>query len=317
MHMSPPESFSTTTRHSIPPFAALRAFESFARLGGVRKAAIALEIDHSAVSRHLKSLQNWLGVELIAKEGGGQHLTVAGETYYQEVSGAFKHLVDATLSLQGAERANFSVCCSPGLGAKWLARHIAGFQNLAPGTEIDMRSTDEPVDFSRQNVSGDIRYITHLDTVRGKGLRYLEFANPLVYPVASPLYLAQHGAIRTIEELKSAELLHEYNADDWLQWFAVMGHPCQGRLLGHRLWHAHVTIEAAIHGRGIVLANDLLVKDDLLAGTLVKVTIDDTNSAPEASLGSYYFISTEARWTNPIVRTFRRWLQEEVRIALE
>lgn len=48
-----------------PPLSALRAFESAARLGGIRKASRELMIDHAVVSRHVRDLQAELGVELL------------------------------------------------------------------------------------------------------------------------------------------------------------------------------------------------------------------------------------------------------------
>lgn len=300
-------------RKSIPTFAALRAFEAFARLGGVRKAATALEIDHSAVSRHLKSLQEWLGIELVSRGGGRHHLTPAGEQYYREVCVALKTLVDAAQGLRAGDRARLSFHCSPGFAFKWLTRHIANFQKLAPDTEIDLRPTDRPADFARENVSGDIRYVTAMAESGFRGLKHIEFARPPVYPVASPAYLAARGGFASIESLKRADLLHEDSADDWGDWFRALGHPSTTQLPGDRLWHAHVTIEAAIHGRGMALANDFLVKDDLASGVLVKVTVADTGDTPETTLGGYCFFTTETRWGSPIIGLFRRWLQDEVR----
>ena len=53
-------------RNAIPPFAALRAFDAIARLGGVRKAAEMLSLDHAVVSRHLRAIEAWTGTTLIA-----------------------------------------------------------------------------------------------------------------------------------------------------------------------------------------------------------------------------------------------------------
>ncbi len=274
---------------------------------------MALEIDHSAVSRHLKALQDWLGIELVAKADSARHLTDAGEQYYKEVFGSLKRLIDATQSLKNADRGRLSIHCSPGFAVRWLTRHVAKFQALAHDIEIDLRPTDTLADFSRENVNADIRYLKSPATLPGMGLRSLEFARPAVYAVASPLYLKRQGAFRSIAAMKGADLLHEDGADDWADWFSALGCPGPEKLPGDRLWHAHVTIEAAIHGRGLALANDLLVREDLAAGSLVRVVVGDAREVPEAMLGSYHFITTKARWPSPILRTFRQWLQKEVR----
>src|SRR6266436_2607885 len=53
------------------PLNALRAFALVLERGGVRAAARELEISHSAVSRHLKELERWLGVTLLEQRDSG------------------------------------------------------------------------------------------------------------------------------------------------------------------------------------------------------------------------------------------------------
>lgn len=50
---------------ALPPFAALRAFEMVGRVGGIRRAASLLAIDHTVVSRHVRALEEWVGVPLV------------------------------------------------------------------------------------------------------------------------------------------------------------------------------------------------------------------------------------------------------------
>src|SRR2546430_12462675 len=62
------------------PLNALRAFALVLERGGVRAAARELAISHSAVSRHLKELERWLGVALLEKrDGGGLRATAQGQ----------------------------------------------------------------------------------------------------------------------------------------------------------------------------------------------------------------------------------------------
>ncbi|WP_242402749.1 helix-turn-helix domain-containing protein [Komagataeibacter kakiaceti] len=51
-------------RPHIPPLAALHAFMAYARTGGIRRAAVALGVDHAVVSRHLRDLEATLGTAL-------------------------------------------------------------------------------------------------------------------------------------------------------------------------------------------------------------------------------------------------------------
>jgi LysR family transcriptional regulator, glycine cleavage system transcriptional activator len=64
----------------LPPLAALRAFETTARLGGLARAAAALNVSTSAVSHQIKGLEESLGVRLLERSTGvgGIRVTAAG-----------------------------------------------------------------------------------------------------------------------------------------------------------------------------------------------------------------------------------------------
>ncbi|MEM7171046.1 MAG: LysR family transcriptional regulator [Pseudomonadota bacterium] len=88
-------------RYAIPSSSALTAFESVARLNGVGRAAAALNTSQSAVSRHLKQLEETLGTPLFAKAGRGIALTEAGKGYFAAVAPALDaiHKAGRTLRL--------------------------------------------------------------------------------------------------------------------------------------------------------------------------------------------------------------------------
>ena len=50
-----------------PSFNALRAFEATARLGSMSAAADELAVTHGAVSRHVRGLEDLLGVQLLSR----------------------------------------------------------------------------------------------------------------------------------------------------------------------------------------------------------------------------------------------------------
>ena len=76
-----------TDQRLLPPLAALRAFEAVGRLGGIRRAAKELTIDHAVVSRHIRSLEAWVGVQLLVRSSTGYTLTEPGELYHQQKIG--------------------------------------------------------------------------------------------------------------------------------------------------------------------------------------------------------------------------------------
>ncbi len=76
----------------LPPLPALRAFEAAARLGSLSRAAAELHVTHGAISRHVRSLEEALGVPLFARQGRGLVPTEAGQVLREASSEAFARL---------------------------------------------------------------------------------------------------------------------------------------------------------------------------------------------------------------------------------
>jgi DNA-binding transcriptional LysR family regulator len=85
----------------FPSFGSLKAFELIGRLGGIRKAAIALGIDHAAVSRHLRNLEDWAGTPLLDRcRGESTRLTPIGVRYHTRISAALCEIASAGIDLR-------------------------------------------------------------------------------------------------------------------------------------------------------------------------------------------------------------------------
>jgi DNA-binding transcriptional LysR family regulator len=299
-------------RYDLPSFSALQAFEAAGRLGGIRKAALWLGRDHAVISRHIRSLEEWLGVPLVDREKGGAFLTLEGRQYHERVSAAFAHLVDATNELTRRHEQRLNVWCSPGIAAEWLSMRFAEYQSESHGVDMEMHPTDVPPDFTRFQVDCDIRYYTwaQLKETVSEMVRRQEVASPVIVAVASPAYVEQHGPIRRPSDLLQARLIHEESQDQWADWLRQHDVPLPDNLPGPKLWHAHVALEAARKGQGVALANRFLFGDDLVTGRLTMVA---TDCKPEpVVLGSYMLTARKDRWRAPAVVHFRNWLANAV-----
>jgi len=298
---------------SIPAFAAIRAFEAVGRLGGIRAAAAALNIDHSVISRHLRHLEDFLGVALVQRDGSHLHLTEAGARYHGRVSALLAELALATAEVRGAGPTTaILVWCVPGFAAQWVADRLARFEQLWPQFNLELRPTDVRANLLGHEADVDIRY--YLDdwppSPGGRGLRHIELVRPPIMIVASPSVAASLAG-KTIEDLPDQVLLHEEHDYQWRAWFMKNGlkRPMPAKLPGPLLWHAHLAIAAARNNRGLALASSFLVDADLKAGTLVEVKVPDTRPVV---MGGYAFVTREDRWTEQTVLQFRRYLQAEV-----
>jgi LysR family transcriptional regulator, glycine cleavage system transcriptional activator len=177
---------------------------------------------------------------------------------------------------------------------------------------VDLQTSEVAPDFGRGDADGDIRYLSNQILLQADpGVRRVKLAAPLVFPVASP-DIARRLAetLYSAHDLLQAPLIEERDAAEWTSWFVVQGikNPSISRVA--RYAHANLAIAAARAGQGVALANPFLVNEDLAAGRLVKLEPQGCPFA-DAVLGAYIFRSGNARWNDPTVTYFRRWLLRE------
>jgi len=297
----------------LPPLAALRAFEAVGRLGGIRRAAKELGIGHAVVSRHIQSLESWVGTPLVIRNGAANQLTAEGEIYHQEIYGALTKIASATGTLMRASNElSLSLWCIPGFAFLWLSDRLGDFITSHPEIDVDFRPSDQAPDFRGKEVHGDIRYVRDWEVSDLSRLVHrFEFARPSIFPVASPACAAQLPPIQSVEDLLRLPLLHEENDLEWIYWLQAQGLQVEERIPGSRLWHAHLTLNAARQGYGVALANSMLLGDDLEAGRLVPLQPLGGTFRP-VTFGAYNFLAREDRWSAPVIVRFRQWLQRSV-----
>ncbi|MCR5876452.1 LysR substrate-binding domain-containing protein [Phenylobacterium sp. J426] len=298
---------SAPARRLLPPFAALRAFEAVGQLGGIRRAAQELGVDHAAVSRHLRALEEWAGVKLIDRDRGGQ-LTQEGAKYLARISAALEEISRATLDLtHRGDESRLVIWSVPGFAYRWLIRRLPEFNAVHPGFDLEVRPTDHAPDFGRHEADADIRYVRDMAPPHDPDVQSVEIARPSVFPAASPSVAARLGADAPVSALLGETLLHEDDDSEWRAWLAARQVQAPERLGGPRLWHAHLTLDAARRGQGVALTNALLVGDELASGELVQLKLQPDQ--PEIRFGAYALRVRKDRWRDPAILKFRRWLE--------
>lgn len=300
-----------TDSRLLPPLAALRAFEAVGRLGGIRRAAKELSIDHAVISRHMRSLETWLGVALLIRHGHGNSLTPDGEVYHERITAALNIITGATDKLMKRDGYyKLRIWCAAGLASLWLSSRLGDFMQANPEIAVHFRPANESPDFRAKDVDCDIRYLRRWEEeFVPKGLHKLEFARPSVFPVASPEYVAKLPPIHSAQDLLSLPLLHEDDDLEWIHWFRLQNIDPGPTLPGARLWHADLTLNAARGGQGIALANHMLIGDEVSSGRLVVIQPQGAPFNP-VQFGGYTFIAREEQWNAPAIVRFRRWLQQ-------
>ncbi|MET3524030.1 LysR substrate-binding domain-containing protein [Mesorhizobium abyssinicae] len=305
---SPAAHISLPPRKGLPHMSLLRAFDAVARLGGIRRAAEALSLDHAGVSRNVRALEAWTGTTLIKKTGKGVVLTDVGLRFHIQLASALDAIADATTSASVVATDNrLRIWCSPGFAVQWLSPRFGGFRATYSHLDAVLRPSDFSPDFGADEADIDVRYFPVASVVRPRNTRLIELCAPAQFPVASPDYLEQHQKIRGARDLLHHVLLHEADIGDWQSWFVANGVADHQRISGPKLWHATLTMEAARQGQGIALATRFMAGDEIARGRLVEV-IADEHPLVRPVQGPYVLITRAERWNSRSVAQFRSWL---------
>lgn len=285
----------------LPPLNAVRAFDAAARLGSYVEASKALHVTQPAIGRHVKLLEEWLGVQLFERTSRGVTLTLAGEKYHRKISAALQLMIDAGKDVRPktAERW-LRIMVVPGFAKRWLMPRIEAMRHLQPGLKfaIEPNSTFTEVDGK----------ITDLGIVYGMDGEYAHsratLICPRVFPICTPAYLASIAPIECPADLVKHNLIHVDDGEWWNLWFTAHGLDFQ--LSSDMLYvnndHA---LSVAESGQGIALANEVLVRAELDAGRLVRA-VD-----AQVKLESYRVLTPSAE-LSPDVAWFIQWLQTEL-----
>ena len=256
----------------IPPLNALKAFEASARLGSFVLAAAELNVTPSAVSQHIKKLEDFYGRQLFIRRNNQLLLTDIARTVLAASSQMMDGLAELTDRLLGGPvRSNLIVSVLPSVGVRWLNRRLPEFLDSHPDVRLDLRLEEDPVDFFRNRIDVRLSYGEHL---------YPEFVtvpfrSDRVTAMCHPDLLARLDPTAP-QSLGDDALIHVAwrggfsSYPTWSAWFASQGMTWHPRLeLGHTTDTSCVAIDLACSGRGVVLGQEMLAETELAAGDLV------------------------------------------------
>lgn len=285
----------------LPPLNAVRAFDAAARFGSYVEASKALHVTQPAIGRHVRLLEEWLGVQLFERTSRGVILTLAGEKYHRKIASALQLIIEAGKELQpkGGERW-LRIMVVPGFAKRWLTPRLEALRHLRPGLKfaIEPNSTFTEVDAK----SSDLGIAYGLDGQYAESRATL--ICPRVFPICTPAYLASIEPLSCPADLLKHELIHFDDGEWWNMWFAANGLEIQltSDLIYVNNDHA---LSVAESGQGIALANEVLVREELKAGTLVRALED------QVKLESYRVLTPSAVLTAD-VQWFIQWLKTEL-----
>jgi LysR family glycine cleavage system transcriptional activator len=293
----------------LPPLSALRAFEAAARLRSFSKAAEELHVTPAAISHQIHTLEEDLGVKLFHRLNRAVELTASARVLLPGLSEAFSEIQASVRRLRAHnETGTLTVTASPSIAAKWLVLRLNRFQAANPEVDVRISTSDNVVDLTKGDFDLAIRY----GTGRYPGLDVELLLRNEVFPACSPRLLTAGPPLRTPEDLRHHQLIHDQAVDrdplapTWAMWLKAAGVSGPLTVPGLTFSVGYMALDAAIAGHGVVLAYSTLAAGDLAAGRLVRLF-----SLALPDLFAYYIVTAPGALERPKVRAFRDWLRLE------
>lgn len=288
----------------LPPLNAMRAFEAAARHASFTRAAQELHVTQGAVSRHVASLERWLGLKLFARTQRGIELTVKGSAYFRSLTGALDQIDFATRQLQQRPEENLlRLKLPPTFAIRWLVPRLARFHAQHRGIDVQITTSHDPADFDREDVDACI----HSDPVPPVGPGFRRLFGEVLVPVCSAGLARRAPRMKAPRDLAHQVLLCSlHRPHDWPTWLAAAGVPGIDGNSGLKFENAALAYQAAIDELGVMIAQRALVEDDLRSGRLVAPI-----PLPVAAPGAYYLAYHPHRLKPARLVAFEDWLVAE------
>lgn len=290
-------------RRRLPPLNSLRAFEAAARNGNLSKAADELFVTHSAVSRHIQKLENYLETRLFERKPHKLLLTRDGAAYALRLKALFDEVEAATKDHfdKRTSRTTLQIRVTPTFASRWLIPRLGVFNIRHPGilVQVNVQTDEVPPDFERSNID--------VAVCRGdgnwNGIGACRLFEEVFTPVCSP---SLSGPLERVDDLARFPLLHaQHRERDWELWLRSAGATSVDSRSGLQLGTSNLAYQGAALGLGVAMAQMAYVQEDIATSRLA--LLFDHRIRGQC----YFAICQESRMSVPKIRTFFDWLNEE------
>jgi len=178
----------------------LSVLVSVVETGNFARAAEALGLSPSGVSRAIGRLETRLGVRLLHRTTRSVSLTDEGERLYDRVSPLLSGIEDAAWSAAGdaqAVRGRLRVSLDPMFSWQIVAPRLEAFLSRYPGLEVEIVTRDDLGDLIGEGLDVSVRFCEPPSS----SLVARKLLDTRVLTVAAPSYLKKHGRPSNPSEL--------------------------------------------------------------------------------------------------------------------
>jgi LysR family glycine cleavage system transcriptional activator len=280
---------------------ALRAFEVAARLGSVRKAAEELHVSSGAISRHIKNLEDALGIGLFERGNRSMKLTPAAVAFAATVTEAFASITRGTEHLRATYGQSTIMLTAPDTFLlRWLVPRLTSLEAALGGISVRLTTWTREINPADRSIDVYVGVGPLLDIA---GMTVVSVAPETFGPVVSPMLVRERQFTRDL--LWSLPRLDiRWPPDMWTNWAREAGMPLPPR---ETIWYDALSfsVQAAEAGLGVAIGPGPAVWDALEQGRLV------------APLGmvkrqGHWFLAWRNDRPSQTMHVIRRWFQQEM-----
>lgn len=280
---------------------ALRAFEVAARLGSISRAAEELHVSSGAVSRHIRNLENELGIALFERGNRSVKLTPAAAAFAATVTEAFASITRGTEHLRAASGQETLMLTAPDTFLlRWLVPRLQSLEAALGGVSVRLTTWTREINPADRSIDVYVGVGPLLDI---GGMTVAPVAPETFGPVVSPMLT--RGRQMTPDLLWSLPRLDiRWPPDMWTNWAREAGIALPRR---ETVWYDALSfsVQAAEAGLGVAIGPGPAIWDALAQGRLV------------APLGmvtrqGHWFLAWRNDRPSRTMHTIRRWFQQEM-----
>ena len=292
----------------------LDEFYYFAKVvehGGYAKAARALAIPKSRLSRHVSALESRLNVRLVNRSTRRFVVTEVGHEVFRHASAM---LAEADAALEAVEfaraepRGLVKASCPVSFVQGAMSVVLPEFFVRYPGVRLQLHASNRRVDVLNEGFDVSLRVRTRPTGEDGLVMRTLKETLELL--VATPTYLDRVGRPERPEQIAERDTLG-FAPETEQQTWELFDPKGQSARVDHRprlVCHDFILLKAAVmQGRGIALLPEGVVRAELADGTVERVL-----PAWNLPQGICHIVFPTRRGLLPAVRAFIDFLAERL-----
>ena len=184
--------------------------------------------------------------------------------------------INRTLQALGMSDAPLQVSCLPSLALQWLMPRLSEFHRQQPNVPVRVKAEFQVLDRQAMETD-DIDVAVRYDPVQYDRLHAEAILDEILFPVATPAYLAQHPALPMESRWTASSVARRRpwaarpEFVEWRTWLEEVRPAWAADLDGPQFNFSSLAITAALNHQGVAMGRGALVHDEIASGRLVDV----------------------------------------------